>query len=210
MGEEERLNDLQNKIGAVERRIEYISDPAFLDQFSMDVRSEYEAEVRELESILNGYVFEVRDIVNEVIGSKVNELNDILGQFNTGVITTRVEAFIEEVGGRDASIAEVLGGLANRLDVEELNQVIDIYNRVNNARNQIASAISRARAIPASIPGIPDMSKIIGKIIKKILSGIKGGLNVITLEFTEIREDWVGPQKIKDTLSELYGGIVKS
>jgi len=210
MGEEDRLDQLQQQVGAIERRIEYISDPAFLEQFSMDIRGEYEAEVRELSSILTGKLLEVRDIFNEVIGNKVNELGDLLGQFNTGVITTRVEAFIEEVGGRDASITEVLGNLAFRLDVEEINQVMDIYNRINNARNQAASIISKARAIKVPNITIPPIAQIIDGIIKKVLAGIRGGLEVVTLEFGEIREDWVGPQKIKQTLSDLYGGIVKS
>ena len=59
MGEEERLDALQQQIGVIERRIEYISDPDFLEQFSYDVQQEWEAEARELTSILNGKILEV-------------------------------------------------------------------------------------------------------------------------------------------------------
>jgi len=34
-------------------------------------------------------------------------------------------------------------------------------------------------------------------------------LEVVALEFDEVRDDWVGPKKIKDSLSKAYGGIVK-
>ncbi|MEK9767334.1 MAG: hypothetical protein VW683_00320 [Betaproteobacteria bacterium] len=200
----DRLNQLQSEIGALERQLDYLTSEEVLTNVSSDVAAEFESIALDITDQLNGKVLELRDFVNNAILNNLAEVGRFLSLIDPDSIESQIDALIDEAGGEDASVPEILGNLAQYLDIAELNQVIDIYNRVNDARQAIARTKSSAADIDLSIPGISQIGSIIGDALKSLLSDIKSGLSIEALEFKQIREDWKGPVKIAKNLGERY------
>lgn len=94
---DDRLTQIGDEISALETRHELITDESWLSQFSSDVRASYQIEAAELSNRITQKVGEAKNVVESIINDNVAQIQGIVSRYKS----TRVDALVDEVGGKD-------------------------------------------------------------------------------------------------------------